>query len=96
MEIDVSTCLIRKYALRTTAQKQKPGKPGYFTLEVTFPQEAAERECRRLGLTMDELIERYQVVWYMGQFPGLYLAFEEKEKKPAEVSPATAGVETGT
>lgn len=93
MEIDLNTSLKRKYNLRFAKKKTKEG---YESLEITVPLEVAERECRRLGMTTEEFADKYDAVWYLGNHPGLYLAFEEKEKTPAaEVSPATAGVEPG-
>jgi len=47
------------------------------SLEVTFPWVAAEIEAKRLGLTVDQFIKKYQVVAQYGEFPGVHYVFKK-------------------
>ena len=65
--------IIKRYKIRRT------GRHG-ATLETTIPREAFEREARRMGLTVKEAIKKLDAVWRYGDFPGVFLSFEEREE----------------
>jgi len=72
IRLDDPNLLLKKYRLRKTG--------GYGrSIETTIPQEAFDREAKRLGLSRDEALEILQAVWRYGDFPGIYLAFEVNE-----------------
>lgn len=64
--------IIKRYRVRTT------GKRG-ASIETTIPREVFERECRRLGLTIEEGLAQLEAVWRYNNFRGLHLGFEKKE-----------------
>ena len=72
IRLDDPNLLLKKYRLRKT------GAYG-GSIETTIPQEAFDREARRLGLSRDEALEILQAVWRYGDFRGIYLAFEMVE-----------------
>lgn len=45
--------------------------------EVTFPYVVVEREARKLGLTIPEFLEKFQVVAQYDNFEGVHYHFEE-------------------
>lgn len=51
--------------------------PGRKYLQVAFPYEVVEKEARSHGLTIDEFIERFQVVAQYDSFDGVHYTFEE-------------------
>jgi hypothetical protein len=70
--------LLRKcYKIRTT------GKNG-ASIETSIPKEVFEREARRLGLTLEEALDKLQAVWQYDSFAGLFLSFEPKEPENVE------------
>ena len=73
IRLDDPNLLLKTYRLRKT------GANGGST-EVTIPQEAFEREARRLGLSRDEALDILRAVWRYGDFRGIHLAFEEIKK----------------
>lgn len=64
---------MKKYKLRRTGAYGR-------SIETTIPQDAFDREVRRLGLSRDEAMDLLQAVWRYGDFHGIYLAFEEIER----------------
>ncbi len=58
------------YSLRRAQPKKK-------SLEVTFPWVVADIEAKRLGLTVDQFIKKYQVVAQYGEFPGVHYIFKK-------------------
>lgn len=76
IKIDDKTCYIKMYKLRRT------GRHG-ATLETSIPKEIFERECRKQGLNFDEGVEKLQAVWRYGDFPGVYLTFENSKEYDA-------------
>ena len=71
IRLDDPNLLLKKYRLRKTGARGS-------SIEVTIPQEAFDREARRLGLSRDEAIETLKAVWRYGNFRGVYLTFEAK------------------
>lgn len=49
---------------------------GRKSLIVAFPYEVAEREARRLGMSMAEFVERYQAVAQYDSIDGVHYTFE--------------------
>ena len=74
IKLDDKEVIIRKYRIRPT------GREG-STLETSIPKEAFEREARRLGLTVEEALEKLEAVWRFNNFRGLHLSFEPTEKE---------------
>jgi len=74
IKIDDKNVIIKRYKIRPT------GKQG-ATLETSIPREAFEREARRLGLTIEEAIEKLEAVWRFNSFRGLHLSFEPTKKE---------------
>jgi len=70
--IDSSKVLSRRYSLR----KSRGGT--YTAFEITVPKEVVEREARRLGITLDELLENYEVECLFNDFHGLHYRFVPK------------------
>jgi len=64
--------IIKRYRIRTTGNLNA-------SIETTVPREVFERECRRLGITIEEGLEQLQAVWRYNSFHGLHLSFEPKE-----------------
>lgn len=58
--------------------------PGSNSLEVTFPYEVVERESRRMEITVDEFINRFNVEAEFNSTPGVRYIFVEKNNKAAE------------
>jgi len=80
IRLDDKKVIIRRYKIRPT------GKDG-ATLETSIPREAFEREARRLGLSMQEALERLVAVWRFNDFHGLHLSFElQTEMKEMRVN----------
>jgi len=67
--------IVKRYKIRLT------GRFG-SSIETTVPKEVFEREARRLGLTVEEALEKLNAVWRYNSFKGLYLTFEPKEMRP--------------
>ena len=74
IEIDESKVIRRRYKIRTVGNRSR-------SIETTIPREAFEREARQRGMSVSDAIEKLDAVWGYNNFPGLYLSFEEKEKK---------------
>lgn len=51
--------------------------PGRKSIEVTFPYEVVEKEARSKGLTVDEFLNRFQVIAEYDNFDGVMYKFEE-------------------
>ena len=51
--------------------------PGRKSIEVTFPYDVAEREARGRGLTIDEFLDRFQVIAEYDNFEGVLYKFQE-------------------
>jgi len=75
IKLDDKEVIIKKYRIRPT------GREG-STLETSIPKEAFEREARRLGLTVEEALEKLEAVWRFNNFRGLHLSFEPSKKEP--------------
>ncbi len=74
IRLDDKKVIIKKYKIRQT------GKSG-ATLETSVPREAFEREARRLGLTIEEALEKLEAVWRFNNFHGLHLSFEKRSSQ---------------
>jgi len=74
IKLDDKEVIIKKYRIRPT------GREG-ATLETSIPREVFEREARRLGLTVEEALEKLEAVWRYNSFRGLHLSFEPTEKE---------------
>ena len=60
----------REYRLRTA-------QPGKKTIEVTFPYDVVDHEARKRGISIDEFIQRFQVIAQYNGFEGVLYTFEE-------------------
>jgi hypothetical protein len=47
------------------------------TIEVTFPSQVVDKEARKRNLTVEQFIEKYQVVALYNGFDGVLYQFEE-------------------
>jgi len=47
------------------------------TAEVTFPYTVIEKEARKRRLTVEEFIDKYQIVAQFNNFEGVLYVFEE-------------------
>jgi len=72
--IDEKDVIIKRYRIRST------GKDG-ATLETSIPREVFDREARRLGMTVEDALEKLVAVWRFNGFRGLHLSFECKVKQ---------------
>lgn len=68
-EIEEKDVYRKRYRIRRT------GRNG-ASLETTIPKVVFEREAARLGLTVEEAIEKLVAVWEFNSFHGLHLSFE--------------------
>lgn len=75
INLDDRHVLIKVYRVRATGA-------GNATLETSIPREVFEREARRLGLTVQEALEKLVAVWRYNSFRGLHLDFELKQEAP--------------
>jgi hypothetical protein len=75
IHLDDKKVIIKKYRVRAT------GKQG-ATLETSIPREVFEREARRLGLSVEEALDKLAAVWRFNSFRGLHLSFEPKNPGP--------------
>ena len=75
IQISDQDVIVKRYKIRLT------GRLG-SSIETTVPKEVFEREVRRLGLTVEEALEKLDAVWRYNSFKGLYLTFEPNETKP--------------
>jgi hypothetical protein len=71
LDIDLTHAFRERYKMRPTGRRSRPN------IGITIPPPVVHREAERRGLTLDELVERCAVVVYFGQFPGIYIGFEE-------------------
>jgi len=46
------------------------------TVRTSVPRAIVEREARKQGLTIDEFISKYKLVWLYDGFVGAYAVFE--------------------
>ena len=53
---------------------------GPGSVEATLPKPIVEREARRLGLTVEEFIEQYQVEYLYNDFGGAFIRFKKVEE----------------
>ena len=71
-------------ALLDTYQKsyrmQTVGTDGN-TVRTSVPREVIEREARKHGLTVDEFVTKFKLVWLYDGFPGIYARFERIESQ---------------
>ena len=58
--------------------------PDGNSVRTTVPKQVVEKEATRLGLKVEEFIERYKIKWLYNGFPGLYGLFVLIEKEPNE------------
>ncbi len=72
INLDDRHVIIKIYRIRSTGNNSA-------TLETSIPHEVFEREARRLGLTVQEALEKLVAVWRFNSFRGLHLDFEPKE-----------------
>lgn len=72
--LDDARFIIKRYKIRLM------GRDGR-TVGVSVPREAFEREVRKAGVPLKEASEKLEAVWRYNGFDGLYLKFEEVEKK---------------
>lgn len=50
---------------------------GPGSVEATLPRAIVEREAKKLGLTISEFIQRYQVEYLFNDFGGAFVRFRE-------------------
>lgn len=67
--------------------------PGRKSIEVTFPYEVVERQARTIGLTVDEFLDRFQVIAEYNNFEGVIYKFQEIEKVVQEKTGVAAPAE---
>ena len=72
--LDDAKYIIKRYKVRCIGR-------GGRTLGVSVPREVFEREARKMKIPPEEAPERLEAVWRYNDFDGLYLRFEEVEKK---------------
>jgi hypothetical protein len=77
LTIDFNNALARRYALRRIDSNKR-------AWEATIPREIVEREARRLGITIEELEETYELECLFDDFHGIHYRFIEKNKKEDE------------
>ena len=51
--------------------------PGKNSVEVTFPYEVVEREARLRRLSIDEFLDKFQVIAEYNNFEGVHYTFHE-------------------
>jgi len=68
-----------KGALQKT-YKIRRNSIGRDSVIVAMPFEVVEREARKLGLTVDEFIDKYQAVAQYDSFDGIHYTFTKNEK----------------
>lgn len=71
-EIDDKNVIIKRYKIRHAGRKGS-------SIETTIPKEVFEREVRRLGLNLDDAVDKLEAVWRYNSFQGLHLTLEPKE-----------------
>ena len=64
----------------TKSYKMRFVGPG--SVEATLPKPIVEREARKVGLSVEEFIEQYQVEYLFNDFGGAFLRFRKAEEKP--------------
>jgi len=62
------------YELTFRLRRAQPNKK---SLEVTFPWVVAEKEAKRLGLTINEFIKKYETVAQFNGFNGVRYIFKK-------------------
>ncbi|MFB0545060.1 MAG: hypothetical protein ACETVN_05045 [Asgard group archaeon] len=62
----------KRYKIRRTGKEDS-------SLETCIPREAFERQARRQGLNIEEVLEKLDAVWIFNNFRGLHLSFEPRE-----------------
>lgn len=68
--------ILPKDALRKEYQIRIPVE-GRKSFIVTMPYEVVEREARRRDLTINDFLEKYQVIAHYDNFEGVIYTFEE-------------------
>ena len=53
------------------------------TIGSTLPYDAVEREARKVGLTVEEFIDKYEAEYWYGNFDGMYIKFVKSDEKQA-------------
>lgn len=74
IEIKDEDVLIKRYKLRTTGR-------GGASIETTVPKNVLIREAKRLGLTLEEAIEKTEAVWRYNSFRGMHFSLELLEEE---------------
>jgi len=67
--------MVETSALKKT-YKMRRNSPGVNSIVVAMPFEVVEREARKLGLTVDEFIDRYLVICSYDSFDGVHYTFQ--------------------
>ncbi len=75
--MDNHGALRKRYKLRFNVR-------GKNSLLVAFPFEVAEREARERNLTIEELLENFQLVAQYDGFDGVHYNFEEMRSEGKE------------
>lgn len=68
--MEIKDALQKTYKIRRNAS-------GRDSVVVAMPFEVIEREARKLGLTVDEFIDKYQAVAQYDSFNGIHYTFEK-------------------
>ncbi|MFA5186383.1 MAG: hypothetical protein WC551_07910 [Patescibacteria group bacterium] len=69
--IDLQTSLTKNYNMRYN---------GPYILETTLPKDVLEREARVQGVSLSDFVRSFELIWYYGSFPGMYVEFRRKGK----------------
>lgn len=80
MKMNDTIIIEEKDVYKKSYRIRKTGREG-SSLETTIPREVFEREARRVGLTVEEAIQKLVAVWRFNSFRGLHLTFEPKENQ---------------
>ena len=65
--INLKDALTKRYSIRLAGTGR--------TIEASLPREVIEREAKRLGLTIGEFLEKYEIEWLYDSMPGFHAIF---------------------
>ena len=74
LNIDLKDALTVRY-------KARKAGAGNRTIQTVIPYEVVEREARRAGLSVDDFLKEYEILFRYNHFGGVHFEFVPREKK---------------